>query len=260
MSNITTEQVKELRDSTGVSVMQCRKALEEAGGDMEKAVLILKKKSTEVAAKKGDRDTAEGRIVVVKNDTKAIALELNCETDFVAQNSDFITLADALAQKALSEGKAAAETAARDMIDPVIQKIGENIKLGRIIEVNGNTIGSYVHNGKIGVIVSLEGSTADTAKEVAMHTAAMRPEYISATEIPAETVASAKALFEEEVKASGKPADIAEKMLAGKISSYFKERTLLDQPFVKNPDVTVAKLISGSGGTLKEVVRIFIGA
>jgi elongation factor Ts len=173
---ITTDQVKALRDQTGVSVMQCRKALEEAGGDMEKALMILKKKSSEIAAKKSDRDAADGRIAVAKNDSKAVLVELNCETDFVAQNSDFVTLAEALAQKALAEGKEAAEAAAPDMINPVIQKIGENIKLGRILEVSGGTIGSYVHNGKTAVVVSLTGGNAETAKDVAMHVAAMHPE------------------------------------------------------------------------------------
>jgi elongation factor Ts len=257
---ITTDQVKALRDQTGVSVMQCRKALEEAGGDMEKALMILKKKSSEIAAKKSDRDAADGRIAVAKNDSKAVLVELNCETDFVAQNSDFVTLAEALAQKALAEGKEAAEAAAPDMINPVIQKIGENIKLGRILEVSGGTIGSYVHNGKTAVVVSLTGGNTETAKDVAMHVAAMHPEYIRMEDVPADMTEKAKAMFAEEVAASGKPADIQEKMLAGKLATYFKERTLLEQAFVKNPDFSVSKHIAASGGTLASVAQLTIGA
>ncbi len=257
---ITTDQVKALRDQTGISVMQCRKALEEAGGDMEKALMILKKKSTEIAAKKSDREAVEGRIVVLKKDDKAVLVELNCETDFVAQNADFVSLAEAIAQKALAEGKDAAEAAAPDMINAIIQKIGENIKLGRIVEVSGTTIGSYVHNGKTAVVVSLEGGNADVAKDVAMHVAAMHPEYIRATDIPADMTEKAKAMFAEEVAASGKPADIQEKMLAGKLATYFKERTLLDQAFIKNPDVTILKHIESAGGKLKEVSLLQIGA
>jgi elongation factor Ts len=146
------------------------------------------------------------------------------------------------------------------MINPVIQKIGENIKLGRIIEVSGNTIGSYIHNGKTAVVVVLEGGNQDVAKDVAMHAAAMNPEYIRASDVPAEMTEQAKALFAEEVAQSGKPADIQEKMLAGKLATYFKERTLLDQSFVKNPDLTVSKYIETAGGTLSAVYRLQIGA
>jgi elongation factor Ts len=205
MAEITTDLVKQLRDATGVSVMQCRKALMEADGDMEKALMILKKKSTEIAAKKSDRDAADGIITIAKEGNKAVLVELNCETDFVAKNADFISLAEAIALKAVSEGKAAAESSAPDMINPVIQKIGENIKLGRIIEVSGNTIGSYIHNGKTAVVVVLEGGNQDVAKDVAMHAAAMNPEYIRASDVPAEMTEQAKALFAEEVAQSGKP-------------------------------------------------------
>jgi elongation factor Ts len=257
---ITTDQVKALRDQTGVSVMQCRKALEEAGGDMEKALMILKKKSTEIAAKKSDRDAADGRIAVAKGNGKAVLVELNCETDFVAQNSDFVALADAIAEKVLTLGKDSAIAAAPDLINPVIQKIGENIKLGRIVEVAGATLGSYVHNGKTAVVVSLENGNADIAKDVAMHVAAMHPEYVRASEVPTDQTEKAKAMFAEEVAASGKPADIQEKMLAGKLATYFKERTLLDQAFIKNPDMTVEKYIATGNGTLKEVAHLEIGA
>lgn len=250
--NITTEQVKELRDVTGVSVMQCRKALEEAGGDMQKALMILKKKSSEIAAKKSDREAKDGIVVIKKDGAKAVAVILNCETDFVAKNEDFTSLADAIADKALSEGIDAAKEAAPEMISEIVQKVGENIQLGDIREFTGATLGLYVHNGKSGVVTSITGGSAELAKEIAMHIAAMKPAYKTASDIPEDAKRMATELFTKEVAESGKPEDIQQKMLEGKISSYFKEQTLLDQPFIKNPDVTVGKLLESNGGTLAE--------
>lgn len=254
MSQITTEQLKQLRDATGVSVMQCKKALEEAGGDMEKAVLILKKKSTDIAAKKADREANDGIVVVKKDGTKVAVLTLNCETDFVASNSDFITLADTLVSLALSEGKDAVESNSKDLIDPVIQKIGENIQLSSIEIIEGDVIGSYIHNNKTATIITLKGGDEALARDIAMHATAMKPEFISRDEINAEVQEKVKDLFKEEVSESGKPQDIQEKMLEGKLGTYFKERTLLDQPFVKNPDMTVGQLLTQSKA---EVTRFF---
>ena len=253
--NITTEQIKELRDATGVSVMQCKKALEEAEGNMEKALVILKKKSSDIAAKKSDRDASEGTIVVAKGGGKGIILTLKCETDFVAKNSDFIALADALAQKALADGIDAMKAASKDMIDPVIQKIGENIQLGEVTELSGANIGSYIHNGKSGVLVALTAGDEILGKDVAMHIAAMKPEYLATTDVPEEKKNVAKELFQKEVDESGKPEDIKQKMLEGKLSSYFKEQTLLEQPFIKNPDMTIGKLVAGSGASVTAFIR-----
>jgi elongation factor Ts len=244
---VTIEQVKELRDQTGVSIMQCRKALEEAGGDMEKAIMIMKKKSSEVAAKKGDREALQGIIVIKNSGEKTVMLELNCETDFVAQNSDFTLLAEAIADKTLSNGVQEAETTASELINPVIQKIGENIKLGRIEMTEGGIVGSYIHNGKTGVLVKLSGGTKELAKDIAMHIAAMRPEYITKDAVPADMIEKAKEMFKEEVEKSDKPEDIKAKMLEGKLATYFKEQTLMDQAFIKNPDMTIEKLLTGAG-------------
>ena len=186
MSTITTEQVKELRDSTGISVMQCKRALEEAGGDMKKALAILKKTSSDIALKKVNREVKDGRVSIKTDGKKAILVSLHCETDFVARNEDFSTLLEKLADKALKDGVEKMKTEAKDMIDPVIQKTGENIQLGEAFEVNGNVLGSYVHNNKTGVIVSLEGGSSELAKDVAMHITAMKPEYISQDEINEE--------------------------------------------------------------------------
>lgn len=253
---ITTEQVKELRDKTGVSVMQCRKALEEAAGDMEKALLILKKKSTEVAAKKSDREAAAGAVAAVTAPGKAVLLALRCETDFVAKNADFTAIATELANKAMTEGEEAAKTLAPDLIGTGIQKLGENIMLGEIVTIEAPIVGVYVHDGRVGTVVGLQGGTEAVAKDIAMHIAAMNPEYKSRADVPADATEKVKAMFAEEVAASDKPAEIKEKMLAGKIDTFFKERTLLDQSFIKNPDLTIEKLLAQSGATLVSYVRV----
>ncbi len=252
---ITTDQVKQLRDATGVSVMQCRKALEEAEGDMEKAVMILKKKSSDIAAKKADREANDGIIVIKEADGKAFVLVLNCETDFVAQNDDFKKLAADIIDAAMKDGVEKAVENSAEMINPVIQKIGENIRLGKIEEVSGGTLGSYVHNGKAGVVVVLEGGTSELARDVAMHVAAMKPEYATREEVPAEMIEKARELFQKEVDATDKPEEIKKKMLEGKVETYFREQTLLDQPFVKNPDETVSKLLSNAGAKIVRFVR-----
>ena len=253
---ITTEQVKELRDKTGVSVMQCKKALEEAGGDMEKALLILKKKSTEIAAKKSDREATAGVIVKAEKHGFALLLTLRCETDFVAKNADFVAIATTLAHEALENGKEAAEAMAPELISTGIQKLGENLQLGEIVVMEAPVVGVYVHDGRVGTMVGLSGGNQEVAKDIAMHVAAMNPEYKTRADVPETAVASVKALFAEEVDKSGKPADIQEKMLAGKIDTFFKERTLADQAFIKNPDQTIEKLLASTGATLVGFVRV----
>ncbi len=256
MATITTEQVKELRDKTGVSVMQCKKALEEAEGDMEKALLILKKKSTEIAAKKSDREATAGTIAKATKEGMGLLLALRCETDFVAKNDDFTKLADSLAAMALEKGAAAATAAAPDLIGSAVQKLGENVQLGEIAVVEAPVIGVYVHDGRVGTIVGLTGGTEAVAKDIAMHIAAMNPEYKTRVDIPEDAKAKVKAMYEEEVAQSDKPAEIKEKMLNGKLDTFFKERTLLDQPFIKNPDMTIEALLKQNGATLVNFVRV----
>ncbi|KKU49760.1 MAG: Elongation factor Ts [Parcubacteria group bacterium GW2011_GWA1_47_10] len=255
---ITTEQVKELRDRTGISVMQCRKALEEAGGDMEKAVAILKKNSSEIAQRKGGREVKDGRVAVKMADNKAVLVALYCETDFVARNEDFVSLLNSLTEKTLKEGAEKMKTGAKEMIDAIIQKTGENIQLGDVYEVEGAVLDNYVHNNKIGVIVSLEGGTKELAKDIAMHIAAMKPEYLSAEEITEEIKKTMREVFEKEVAGSDKPEEIKKKMLDGKMTTYFKERTLPEQAFIKNGDITVGKLLAEAGAKIKEVKRYSI--
>jgi elongation factor Ts len=254
---ITTEQVKALRDQTSVSVMQCRKALEEAGGDMEKALIILRKKGSEMASKKSDRSAADGLVVIKNDDNRAITLILNCETDFVARNDDFVALASQLLNMAWSEGEAAARESAPALINDVVLKIGENIQLGTIEEVTGSPLGTYRHHtGKTAAVVALKGGTPEVARDIAMHVAAMKPQYLSGDEIDEAARASVIEVLKKEVDESDKPEDIKTKMLEGKINGYFKEQTLLDQPFFKNPEQTIGAYAKANGATI-EAFRIY---
>jgi len=255
---ITTEQVKELRDKTGISVMQCRRALEEAEGDMDKAIAILKKTSSDIALKKADREAKDGRVIIKSTNGKSVLVSLHCETDFVSKNEDFVSLLEKLSDIALNEGIDKMKTGAKEMIDPIIQKTGEKIELGEAYEVTGEIIGNYVHNHKAAIVVSLEGGNADVAKDIAMHIAAMRPEYLSSDEIPEETKNTMAEIFQKEVAEVDKPEEIKKKMLEGKIATYFKEKTLLEQPFIKNGDQTIRALLESVKAKIKEVKRYSI--
>ncbi len=255
---ITTEQVKELRDATGISVMQCKRALEEAEGDMNKALAILKKTSSDIALKKVGREVKDGRVSIKSDGKRAVLLSLYCETDFVARNEDFVNLLKNLTDLALSQGIQKMKEKSKDLIDPVIQKTGENIQLGETSEVAGEILGTYVHNDKTGVIVSLDGGNAELAKDIAMHVTAMKPEYISEAEISAETKKTVTEIFEKEIASIDKPKEIKQKMLEGKLSTYFKERTLLDQMFIKNGEESIRKLLEKAGAKIKEVKRYSI--
>jgi len=261
---ITTEQIKELRDATGISVMQCKRALEEAEGDMKKALAILKKTSSDIALKKVNREVKDGAVIVKIKDKKAVLVALLCETDFVSKNSDFTTLLSKLADLALEKMSAKGGPAsgwkemAKDMIDPIIQKTGENIQLGDAYEISGNVLGNYVHNNKIAVVVSLDGGNVELAKDIAMHIAAMKPEYITENEITDDARKTITEIFQKEVANTDKPEDIKKKILEGKINTYFKEKTLLNQPFIKDANETIAQLLEKNKATIKEVRRYSI--
>ena len=255
---ITTELIKQLRDSTGISVMQSKRALEEAEGDMNKALAILKKTSSDIALKKIGREAKDGRVMVKSNGGKTILMALHCETDFVAKNEDFTTLLSKLCDLAVSEGVENMKGKSKDLIDPVIQKTGENIQLGDVYEIDGDVVGNYVHNNKIGVVVSLEGGNEDLAKDIAMHITAMKPEYMSESEITEESKKTITEIFEKEVATIDKPEDIKKKMLDGKINTYFKEKTLTNQPFIKNGDETIGMLLTKNGAKIKEIKRYSI--
>ena len=247
---ITAELVKELRDRTGVSVMQCKNALEEAEGDMEKALIILKKKSSSIAMKKADRNAKDGIVIVKENNDKTLLLTLHTETDFVSKNADFIDLANRLADLAIKEGIETMQSKSLDMINEIVQKVGEKIELGKVEEITGSVIGSYIHNGKSAVVVSLEGGTKELARDVAMHIAAMKPSFMTSEEITEEDKKKVIEVFEREVAESDKGEDIKKKMLDGKISTYFKEQTLMDQMFIKNGEINVGTLLKNNNAKL----------
>ena len=255
---ITTELIKELRDATGVSVMQCKNALIEGDGNMEKALAILKKTSSDIASKKADRDAKDGAVMIKSNSSKAVLISLHCETDFVSKNDDFINLLSNLSDIAFTEGIEKMKNKSKDIIDPVIQKTGENIQLGDTYEVTGNILGSYVHNNKLAVIVSLEGGNSEIAKDIAMHIAAMKPEYIDSSEINEDTKKTITEVFEKEVEKIDKPEDIKKKMLDGKITTYFKEKTLVEQPFIKDSNETIGQLLNKNQAKVKEIKRYSI--
>lgn len=245
-TKITAELVKELRESTGVSVMQCKNALEEADGDMEKALIILKNKSSSIAMKKADRNAKDGIIVVLGDEKKMVMLALHTETDFVAKNEDFVNLANTLVNIAYEKGIEKMKEESVDLINLVVQKVGEKIELGKVEEINGSILGSYVHGGKSATVVSLEGGSQELAKDIAMHIAAMRPSYTYLSDVSEEDKAKVLEVFEKEVSVSDKGEDIKKKMLDGKISTYFKEQTLMEQAFIKDPSVSVGKLIENN--------------
>lgn len=256
---ITADDVKKLRDVTGVSVMQCRKALEEAEGDFDKAKKILERNQGAAAAKKADRATKDGLVVVLEKDNKAVGVELLCETDFVARNEDFIKGANDIATKALDGGVEEAKKSAEEIIPMLIQKIGENIQLGDIIEVSADNVGFYIHGGKKASIIGLKGGSKELAKDIAMHATAMGPRYIRKEDINETDRAEMLAVFEKEVAGSGRPDDIKAKMLEGKMNTHFGALTLLDQAFIKDGDKTVKKLLEEKGADVVSYTYLSVG-
>ena len=247
---ITAEQVKELRDKTSVSAMQCRKALEEAEGDMEKALIILRKKGSEIAEKKSDRTATDGKVLIKQEGGRALVLTLFCETDFVAQNERFVALAQSILDEAWDDGIETAKANAAAKINDAVLAIGENIQLGSIDEFTGEVIGSYTHfNGKQAALVVLSGGNEALAKDIAMHATAMKPKYLSSNEISEEDKEVVVEVVKKEIAESDKPEEIKEEMLTGKLDTYFKEQTLLDQVFFKDSTTTVGNLATKHGAS-----------
>ena len=257
-TKITAELVKELRDATGVSVMQCKNALEEAGGDMDKALIILKKISSSIALKKAERNAKDGIVVVRQKDNHGLILTLHCETDFVAKNEDFINLANSLVDSAINEGVDKMKENSSEMINAIIQKVGEKIEIGNIEEIEGNVLNNYVHNNKAAVIVALTKGSEDIAKDVAMHIAAMKPAYVRTEDIKEEDKIKVVEVFEKEVAQSDKSEEIKKKMLEGKIATYFKEQTLMDQMFIKDQNISIEKLLSDNGAEFSSFIHVSI--
>ena len=271
---ITASMVKELRERTGSGMMECKKALQETDGDIDVAIKNMRKSGMAKADKKSGRVAAEGRVVIAISDDKksAAVVEVNCETDFVSGGDDFLGFVTAIANTALANkpadiaalseltlegGSESIEVARKNKI----AKIGENIQLRRVVSLSteDGTFGSYLHGARMGVLVEMTNGNDDLLKDVAMHIAASNPLCVSESEVPAETLEKEKEILRAQALESGKPADIVEKMLAGRIRKYLAEITLLGQSFVKDPDKTVETLLSDAGATVNQFVRYEVG-
>ncbi|NND44442.1 MAG: elongation factor Ts [Xanthomonadales bacterium] len=268
---VTAAMVKELRERTGAGMMECKKALVETGGDMDAAIEFLRKTGLAQADKKAARVAAEGKIVLATNDddSEAVLVEVNCETDFVAKDENFLAFAGKVADAALAAGDEdvgalMAAPADGDTLEQarqaLVAKIGENIQVRRVVRTKTDgTLGSYVHGGRIGVTVDLEGGDAELARDIAMHVAALNPEFLSADSIPQDVLDKEKEILIAQAADSGKPPEIIEKMVTGRLAKHLSAITLLGQPFVKDGDVTVEQLLKQNDATVRGYHRVEVG-
>ncbi len=266
MAAITAAQVKELRDRTGLGMMECKKALVEAEGDIEKAIDDLRKSSGLKAAKKAGRTAAEGVVLVkVADDGKsAMALEVNSETDFVARDENFLAFAREVLATAFERGETdiakLMEGDLESKREALVQKIGENISVRRAVIVEGDVVGGYVHsNNKLAAIVALSGGSEELARDLAMHVTAVNPRVVKPEDMPQEEVDREKDIIRAQPDMEGKPEEIVEKMMTGRISKFLKEHSLLEQPFVKDPDQKVSALVKSAGADILSFVRMEVG-
>ncbi|MEJ2575766.1 MAG: translation elongation factor Ts [Gammaproteobacteria bacterium] len=271
---ITAALVKELRERTGAGMMECKKALVETGGDIDAAIELMRKSGQAKAAKKAGRTAAEGVIVVKASDdrSKAVMVEVNCETDFVAKDDNFSSFADAVAERVLDgdavdvdtlmsqplhEGE---ETTIEEARQALIAKIGENMSVRRFVRLTSTgTLASYLHGVRIGVLVDLEGGDAQLGRDLAMHIAASNPLCVSEDEVDPDTLAKEREIAQAQADESGKPADIVQKMVDGRIRKWLTEVTLLGQPFVKDPDTKIGKLLKDQGAKVVAFRRFEVG-
>ena len=270
MTAISAGLVKELRERTGSGMMECKRALEATAGDIEAAVEKMRKEGMAKADKKAGRVAAEGAVIVQTAAGAGIVLEVNCETDFVAKDAGFLAFckdvaeaalkakpADLDALMALEVGGESVETHRRALI----ARIGENINVRRfrIMNADGGHLGAYVHGGRIGVLAAVRGGDADLAKDIVMHIAASNPGYVSVDEVPEDVKAKEREIIAAQTAGEKKPADIIAKMVEGKLRKFLGEITLLGQPFVKNPDITVEKLLKDRGASVAKFQRYGVG-
>ncbi|WBU54551.1 translation elongation factor Ts [Paracoccus sp. SCSIO 75233] len=269
---ITAQMVKELRETTGAGMMDAKKALTENDGDMEAAVDWLRTKGLAKAAKKADRIAAEGLVAVAVEGGKGVAVEVNSETDFVAKNEEFQKMVAGIAQTALGVDSTEALRDAQlngkpvsEVVTDAVAKIGEKMDLRRMAAVEGESVVSYVHNaaapdmGKIGVLVALKGNNPEIGKQIAMHIAATNPASLSEADLDPALVEREKSVLTEQARESGKPENIIENMIKGRMAKFFEEVTLLGQKFVVNPDVTVAQAAKDGGVEVLSFVRMGVG-
>ena len=270
---ISAALVKDLRDRTGSGMMECKKALQETSGDIDAAVELMRKTGLAKADKKAGRTVAEGVIAIcAADDGKAVSMvEVNCETDFVSKGRDFQQFAAEVASRVLDSSPADVEAllgmtlvsgkSAEEVRRELIARIGENVHVRRFARFGTakGTLNSYLHGNRIGVVVELEGGSAELGKDIAMHIAASAPLCVRASEVPAEVLAREREIFEAQAAESGKPAGIIAKMVDGRVRKYLNEVTLLGQPFVKNPDQTIDALLQASGTTVLRFERFALG-
>ena len=267
---ISASMVKELRERTGAGMMECKKALVETGGDMDAAVDFLRKSGQAKADKKSSRVAADGRIVIAVDGKRAVMAEINSETDFVAKDENFVVFAEAVARSALENnidnvdalmsaplhGGQTVESARTSLV----AKVGENISVRRIGAVAADDhLGSYTHNVRIGALVAMRGGNAELARDIAMHVAAVNPAWLDESSVSGEALERERAIYAEQAKESGKPPEIVEKMVAGRIAKYLKEITLLGQLFVRDTDITVSKLLKDAGAEVTAFLRFEVG-
>jgi len=271
---ITASMVKELRERTGSGMMECKKALQEAEGNIDTAIENMRKSGLAKADKKSGRVAAEGRVVIeISDDGKTAAVvEVNCETDFVSGGDDFLSFVTAIAKTVLANKPADIAALSEMTLDGAsvtieearkekVAKIGENMQLRRfeILETETGSFGSYLHGSRMGVLVEMENGTDELIKDVAMHIAASNPLCVKEADVPADVLEKEKEILRAQALESGKPADIVEKMLTGRVRKYLAEITLLGQSFVKDPDKTVETLLSDAGATVNTFVRFEVG-
>lgn len=268
--SITASMVKELRERTGAGMMECKKALVASEGDIDVAVENMRKSGQAKADKKAGRVAAEGVIIIEHNDSNGVVVEVNSETDFVAKDESFVGFAKAVAAQAMAGNAADAEALANEemaggsTVDAarrdLISKLGENLTVRRLARLEGgDNMASYLHGSRIGVLIALNGGDQELARDVAMHVAATNPVCVDAADVPAELVAKEREIKEELARASGKPADIMEKMVDGQIRKFINEITLTGQAFVKDPDQSVGKLLKAAGASVAGFVRFEVG-
>ena len=269
---VSASLVKELREKTGAGMLDCKKSLEANDGNIEASIDWLREKGISKAAKKSDRIAAEGIASILVDGNDAVILEMNSETDFVAQNEKFKELVASVLKAIIkSDAKTVEEALAlpcedgtvNDLIISKTATIGEKLSLRRFAKVtkgDNETFGSYIHmGGKIAVLIVTENTSEEVAKDVAMHAAAMRPKYVKTTDVPAEEVAREEEVLKEQAVNEGKPAEIAEKMVKGRINKFYKEICLEEQPFVKDGDINVKTYVKNNGGEIKAMYRYEVG-
>ena len=273
MSNITAQMVKELRDRTGAGMMECKKALLDSSGDMDKAVEEMRKAGQAKADKKSSRIAAEGVITLSISDDNSIAnmVEINCETDFVAKDENFLKFVKTISEVSLENYKGSVDDfnnskhpsgkTIEEIRLELVSKVGENVKIRRVqnIKNDGNYMGHYMHGTKIGVAVVLQKENKELAKDVCMHIAAMKPRALNANDIPQEDLEKEREIFVAQAKESGKPDDIIQKMVDGKLKKYISEVTLVDQTFVKDNEITISKLLEKHDNSVLSFYRLEVG-